>query len=67
MDDPRVFLTDNALLDIEELWIQKRRLESCAQCEFLRNGTTCGQSGMLVSYRAGLLDAKCPHPAETKW
>ncbi|MCP3763481.1 hypothetical protein NLX67_13920 [Domibacillus sp. A3M-37] len=64
---PHVFFTDDSLLEKEELLRRKRRLEFCTKCEFLQYGTTCGQSGMLVSYRAGLIEAKCPHPAETKW
>ncbi|WP_076496332.1 hypothetical protein [Domibacillus enclensis] len=64
---PVVFLTDEMLLDHEELPRRKRRLEQCAFCEFLMYGTTCGQSGMLVSYRVDLPDAKCPHPEESKW
>lgn len=64
---PHVFFTDDALLENEELWRKKQRLTFCAKCEFLQYGTTCGQSGMLVLYRAGLPGAKCPHPAESKW
>lgn len=47
--------------------IYVRRLEACAGCDKLMNGTTCTLCGCIVQVAAKLKERGCPKPGDDRW
>ncbi|GAE33966.1 hypothetical protein JCM9157_994 [Halalkalibacter akibai JCM 9157] len=47
--------------------VYQNRLDTCMECPSLAHGSTCKFSGCLVSFRAYLIEKKCPDPSGDRW
>ncbi|MCZ8511846.1 DUF6171 family protein [Paenibacillus filicis] len=47
--------------------VYELRLQSCASCPRLSDGTSCSVCGCIVQIRARLKAKECPHPNGSRW
>jgi hypothetical protein len=56
---------DPALAAEKKLY--EKRLDTCKECEALRETILCSHCGCFVLFRARPVNSYCPHPAGDRW
>jgi hypothetical protein len=76
-DEPEFFTREKVAARLEEIRIDpalaagkelyEKRLETCEECEALREQVMCAHCGCFILFRARPAKSYCPHPKGDRW